>query len=133
MFTQLGYGSTQAPIADFRRAIDSVRAPAVVVPPVVTPPVVSPPTVAAPALAAGPRDLTVRPDQFAQFFAINSGGIATHEWRKDGALLPGATGAVLTLANVTAAHAGRYSVTLTNTTGSVTSTSATLVEIYEVP
>ena len=88
VFTQLGYGSTQAPIADFRRAIDSVRAPAVVVPPVVTPPVVTPPivtppAVAAPALAAGPRDLTVRPDQFAQFFAINSGGIATHEWRKD--------------------------------------------------
>ena len=136
IFTQLGYGSTQAPIADFRRAIDGVRAAAVVVPPVVTPPVVippvvippvvTPPVVAAPALAAGPRDLVVRPGQLAQFFAVNSGGTATHEWRKDGVLLADATGPVLTLDAVTAAQAGRYTVTLINATGNVTSAAAIL-------
>ncbi len=126
VFTQLGYGSTQAPITDFRRAIDGVRAAAAVVPPTTTPPTVTPPTVAAPALAAGPRDLTVRPGQLAQFFAVNSGGVATHEWRKDGVLLPGASRAMLTLENITAADAGRYAVTLTNATGSITSAVATL-------
>ena len=135
VFTQLGYGSTQAPIADLRRAIDGVRAAAVVVPPVVTPPVVTAPVVtppvvvppvAAPALAAGPRDLVVRPGQLAQFFAVNSGGAATHEWHKDGALIAGEAGAVLTLENIGVAQAGRYSVTLINASGSVTSASATL-------
>ncbi len=127
IFTQLGYGSTQAPITDFRRAIDGVRAAAAVVPPTTTPPTVTPPTVAAPALAAGPRDLTVRPGQLAQFFAVNSGGAATHEWRKDGAIIPGATGAVLTLESVTAAQAGRYAVTLSNSSGSAASVAATLL------
>ncbi len=137
VYTQLGYGSTQAPISDFRSAIDRVRAAAVVTPPVVTPPVITSPVVtppvvtppvavAAPAIAAGPRDLTVRPGQLAQFFAVNSGSAATYEWRKDGVLIPGASGAVLTLDNITAMHAGRYSVTLTNAAGSTTSTAATL-------
>ncbi|MEO6246123.1 MAG: redoxin domain-containing protein [Opitutaceae bacterium] len=123
VFTQLGYGSTQAPITDFRNAIDRIRAAAPVAPP---PPVV-PPTVAAPALAAGPRDLTVRPGQLAQFFAVNSGGAATHEWRKDGAIISGATGAVLMLESVTAAQAGRYTVTLSNASGSAVSVTATLL------
>ena len=122
VFSQLGYGSTQAPIADFRRAIDGVRAAAPVAPP---PTPVTPPTVAAPALAAGPRDLTVRPGQLAQFFAVNTGGTATQEWRRDGVLIPGATGAVLALENATPAHAGRYTVTLANATGTATA-SATL-------
>ena len=132
IFTQLGYASTQAPITDFRRAIDGIRAATVVAPPVVTPPLVVPPVVtppvavAAPLLAAGPRDLTVRPGQLAQFFAVNTGGTAAHEWHRNGTLVPGATGDVLTLANVGPAEAGRYTVTLTNATGSVTSAVATL-------
>ena len=123
VFSQLGYGSTQAPIADFRRAIDGVRAAAPVVPPPVTPP-----TVAAPALAAGPRDLTVRPGQLAQFFAVNAGGAAAHEWRRDGVPIPGATGPVLALENVTAAQAGRYTVTLANATGTATAAATLAVQ-----
>jgi len=132
VFTRLGFGTTQAPITDFRRAIDGIRAPAAVAPPVVPPPVVVPPNVlppaalTAPLLAAGPRDLTVRPGQLAQFFAVNTGGTAAHQWRRDGVIVPGATGPVLTLANVGPAEAGRYTVTLTNATGSVTSAVATL-------
>ena len=124
VFTQLGYGSTQAPITDFRRAIDSVRAAA----PVAPPPPPPPPTLAAPAIATSPRDLTVRPGQLAQFFAVNAGGAATHEWRKDGTVIPGATGAVLALENVTAAHAGRYTVTLANATGSATAAATLAVQ-----
>ncbi|MEO7598726.1 MAG: redoxin domain-containing protein [Opitutus sp.] len=121
VFTQLGYGSTQAPITDFRQAIDSVKAAAVVTPPNPTP---SP--TGAPVLVSGPRDLTVRPGQPAQFFAVNTGGAVTYSWSKDGTLLPGATAAALTLDRVSAADGGRYSVTLTNTAGSVVSTAALL-------
>ncbi|MDP3073202.1 MAG: redoxin domain-containing protein [Opitutaceae bacterium] len=124
VFSQLGYGSTQAPITDFRRAIDSVRAAA----PTTPPPPPPPPTVAAPAIAASPRDLTVRPGQLAQFFAFNTGGAATHEWRKDGALLPNATGAMLALENVTTADAGRYTVTLANSAGMATATAILVVQ-----
>lgn len=136
VFSQLGYGATQAPITDFRRAIDSVRAAAPPAPPVLPPalppppviPAVIPPAIAAPALSDGPRELTVRPGQLAQFFAINTGGAATHEWRRDGVLLPGATGPVLALENVTPADAGRYTVTLANATGNATAVATLAVQ-----
>jgi thiol-disulfide isomerase/thioredoxin len=124
VFTQLGYGSTQAPITDFRNAIDRVRAAA----PVTPPPPPPPPTLAAPALPAAPRDLTVRPGQLAQFFAINTGGTAAQEWRRDGVPIPGATGAVLTLEDVTAADAGRYTATLTNAAGTATAAATLTVQ-----
>ena len=50
----------------------------------------------------------------------------TYEWRKDGALVVGATNAVLTLTSVTAASAGNYTAVVTNTFGSTTSAAASL-------
>lgn len=48
------------------------------------------------------------------------------QWRKNGANIPGATSAVLTLANVQAADTGDYSVVMTNSAGTTTTAAATL-------
>ncbi len=51
---------------------------------------------------------------------------ATYQWRKDGVAIAGATGASLSLAALTSANAGSYTVVVTNAAGSVTSAAATL-------
>ena len=50
----------------------------------------------------------------------------TYQWFKDGAAIAGATGATLTIANITAASAGTIRVVVTNAAGSTPSTPATL-------
>ncbi|HUR59358.1 MAG TPA: immunoglobulin domain-containing protein [Opitutaceae bacterium] len=50
----------------------------------------------------------------------------TYQWRKNGVAIAGATGATLTLNNVSAGDAAVYEVVATNSVGSVTSTSAIL-------
>ena len=61
-------------------------------------------------------------------FSVIATGTAplTYEWRKDGALVVGATNAVLTLTSVTAASGGSYTSVVTNTFGSATSAAAAL-------
>jgi len=51
----------------------------------------------------------------------------TYQWRKNGVDIPGATSAVYSFGNITVAHAGEYTVVVTNANGSVTSAAATLV------
>ena len=53
-------------------------------------------------------------------------GTLTYQWLKNGATISGATSATLTLNNVSAADAANYSVTVANTTASITSSAATL-------
>lgn len=50
----------------------------------------------------------------------------TYQWTKDGTAIPGATTATLNLLGVTAADAGAYRVTVTNSAGSVVSSPAAL-------
>jgi pectate lyase len=50
----------------------------------------------------------------------------TYQWKFGSTAISGATGASLTLTNVQSANAGSYTVTVTNSVGSVTSTAATL-------
>ncbi len=50
----------------------------------------------------------------------------TYQWLKDNTAIPGATAAVYTIASVTAASAGNYSVRITNSLGTVTSTPVAL-------
>ena len=50
----------------------------------------------------------------------------TYQWQFNGAALPGATNSSLTIAGVSAANAGLYSVTISNAWGSVTSTPASV-------
>jgi hypothetical protein len=61
-------------------------------------------------------------------FTINATGNAplNYFWLKNGAVLPGATNATLTLTNVATGNLGNYEVVITNSLGSVTSAIVTL-------
>jgi len=61
-------------------------------------------------------------------FSVAAGGTPapTFQWRKDGAVIGGATSATLTLTNVQASAAGVYSVMVTNSVGTAISGNATL-------
>jgi subtilisin-like proprotein convertase family protein len=69
---------------------------------------------------------TACPGDAVTFSAVAQGtGPFSYQWRKDGKVVTGATGSVLTLNNVTALDADTYSVTINGTCNSVTK-SATL-------
>lgn len=61
-------------------------------------------------------------------FSVSASGAAplSYQWRKDGVNISGATGATYTIPNVQVAHAGNYSVLVSNSAGNVPSGSATL-------
>lgn len=85
------------------------------------------PAVVAPAIVTQPVGLTVGRGNTAAFTVLASGtDPRTYEWSKDGQVLTGATGAVLTLNSVQPANAGSYTVKVSNAAGSVTSTAAVL-------
>ncbi len=85
------------------------------------------PASSAPAISTQPVAQSVPVGAAATFAVVASGTPApTYQWRKDGAVVPGATSATLTFATVTEAHAGAYSVVVSNSAGSVSSASATL-------
>ncbi len=54
----------------------------------------------------------------------------SYQWKLNGTNLPGATGPVLTLANLQISQAGSYSVTVSNSVTSITSTNAVVTLIY---
>ena len=58
--------------------------------------------------------------------SINAGLAATYQWFKNGVSISGATRSTLVLTNVQLTDAASYTVTVTNSTGSVTSNAATL-------
>ena len=58
--------------------------------------------------------------------AVDSPLPVSYQWRLNGGSIPGGTGPVLTLNNVTFGQAGSYSVVVTNSSGSVTSAPAML-------
>jgi M6 family metalloprotease-like protein len=53
-------------------------------------------------------------------------GTASYQWSKDGVAIPGANGSTYTIGSAQTANAGRYTVTVTDPTGPVTSSAATL-------
>ena len=59
--------------------------------------------------------------------AVTGSGPIGYQWLKNGAPIPGATGAVLVLANLTGGDGAGYAVTVNNPLNSVTSDPATLV------
>ncbi|WP_423735764.1 DUF7594 domain-containing protein [Chitinophaga caseinilytica] len=82
---------------------------------------------AAPVITAQPQSISVPQGGNATFTVSASGTPApTFQWRKGAANIAGATAAAYTINNVQPANAGSYNVVVTNSAGSVTSTSATL-------
>ncbi|HMJ88732.1 MAG TPA: immunoglobulin domain-containing protein, partial [Candidatus Acidoferrum sp.] len=61
-------------------------------------------------------------------FAVSASGAPpiSYQWQRDGSDIPGATGATLTLSNVSAAAAGTYAVLVRNPTSAVLSSNAVL-------
>lgn len=83
---------------------------------------------------AAPVTLTTQPSPQVQSpggsatlaVAASGSGPLSYQWLKNGAPLAGATGAVLTLANLVAEDGASYSVAVSNPLGTVTSNAATL-------
>lgn len=61
-------------------------------------------------------------------FSVTASGTTplSYQWQKDGTVIPGATSASYTIGSVAPAHAGTYTVVVTNKAGSVTSSPAQL-------
>ncbi len=80
-----------------------------------------------PAIVGQPVDLLSAAGR-APVFKVTATGTAPllYQWSRDGTALPGATKSTLTLPNVQAAQNGSYTVTITNSVGSVTSQGASL-------
>jgi thiol-disulfide isomerase/thioredoxin len=115
LYSRRGYGQTTFPVADFRAAIDAVKAP-----------VVTPPT--PPSITGSPTSRTV--DAGAEVvFSVAATGTPTlrYQWRKHGVELPGETREVLAIAQATAADTDSYDVVVSNAAGSVVSAAAVLV------
>ncbi|MEX2043739.1 MAG: immunoglobulin domain-containing protein, partial [Opitutus sp.] len=84
----------------------------------------------APVITTQPASRSVSLVGSATFTAAASGNPApTYQWQKNGAAIPGATGASLAVNNVQSADAGFYTVVATNSAGSATSAPAILAPV----
>lgn len=82
---------------------------------------------APPTLSTQPQSVTVLEGETAAFFVQARGtGPFTYQWRKDGKDVVSRTGGTFSIAKVTAADAGKYSVVVKTPVGTVTSEEATL-------
>ena len=80
-----------------------------------------------PVINQGPTSQTVSAGGEVTFRVVANGTTPlTYQWRKNGAPIFGATGATYTVMNAQSLDAGGYSVVVSNTTGSITSSTATL-------
>lgn len=87
---------------------------------------VSPATVA-PSITSQPTGQTVTVGQNATFSVTATGsGVLGYQWKKNGASISGATSSSLTVSSVSSTDAANYSVTVSNSAGSITSNDATL-------
>jgi alpha-tubulin suppressor-like RCC1 family protein len=95
---------------------------------------ITPIPVIAAAITAGPVDSTVSAGNAATL-SVTATGTPTlfYQWMFNGAILPAATNATLTLNNVQNGSAGTYSVLVSNDAGFVISSNATLVVNPSVP
>ena len=82
---------------------------------------------AAPVFTVQPLSQTANAGTVVTFTSVATGAPApTFQWRKNGVAIVGATGPAYTIASLTAAAAGTYSVIATNSLGSATSSDAVL-------
>ena len=81
----------------------------------------------APAITTEPANVAVAAGASATFSVIATGAPApTYQWQKNGAAIAGATGSSYTIAAVSVTDAASYTVIVTNSAGSVTSSAALL-------
>lgn len=78
------------------------------------------------AIVAGPRDLFAAAGANVTLSVVASGDALLYQWKRGGVDIGGATGSTLQLNNVQAASTGVYTVSISNTLGTVTSAPATL-------
>jgi endo-1,4-beta-xylanase len=83
--------------------------------------------IVAPSITTQPAGLTVTAGNSASF-SVGASGTSplSYQWNFNGAAISGATSASYGITNAQASNAGSYTVTVTNTAGSVTSGTATL-------
>ena len=80
-----------------------------------------------PSIITPPPDTTVAVGQSATFSVVASGNPApTFQWTKNGAVIANATGTSLSIPNASTRDIASYAVTVSNSNGSVTSSSVTL-------
>ena len=84
-------------------------------------------------LSGAPQVLTQPSDQYSSVggsatFSVSASGSSglTYQWNLNGSPIAGATGSSYTISNVQASNAGSYTVTVTDSDGSTTSTAANL-------
>lgn len=83
-----------------------------------------------PSITSQPSDLSAAVGGPALFTVVATGYPApTYQWKKNGVNIPGATNSTLNIANVLFSDAGNYTVVVTNSQGSVTSTAAVLTAL----
>jgi sugar lactone lactonase YvrE len=85
------------------------------------------PAIVAPAITVQPVGGTIALGQNANFSVTATGTALAYQWSRDGAAIGGATNASLTLTGVQYGNAGNYTVTVSNSIGSVTSAAAPLL------
>ena len=76
-----------------------------------------------PSITTQPTSLTVSAGQSASLTVVTAGA-TSYQWRRDGYAIAGANTSTLTLAAVTAADAGDYTVEVSNSFGAVLSQTA---------
>jgi hypothetical protein len=80
-----------------------------------------------PSITTHPVTQTIKSGSTATFTVVATGTAPfTYQWKKDGQDIPGETGASLTLTDAEASDIGRYTVTIRNVAGEVSSQAASL-------
>jgi hypothetical protein len=120
VFPDLGFDKIL--LSDIQRGLFVLNAQALLTPQNNYPPLIVQP----------PTSVTVTQGMNATFAPTITGSALAYQWRFNGANLLSATGATLTLSNVTGAAAGSYSVVVSNATGVVTSSVANLTVLFPV-
>ena len=80
----------------------------------------------APVITSQPQSQTVTAGATATFSVLATGSGLTYQWRKDGVAISGANASSYSISGAQASNAGSYTVVVSNTAGSVTSSAATL-------
>ena len=79
-----------------------------------------------PSITTEPTSVTVTAGAAASFTVVASGSSLTYQWYKDSTAISGATSATYTISATATTDAGSYYVVVTNSSGSVTSSTVTL-------